>query len=233
MFATALTLALAGAAVASPVIVPNYPPKATSDGFRLVVNVTDPSRDLSPSIQNTYVTSIHTGAGLNYVGQSADQKAARTFFVNGTAGEVHYGQSHVLSNAGYIIEGLGRAPDAKSDKNATYITLNGGSGGPGIGLTHFPDPYTYLYPDSYYACKEPLAYYGGKEFVVIKNVPITITSDGQIEYNIPVGCAPVNLVSECAELTEIPDGFHIDHQFVSKAECYKDVRSLDWTKYGP
>lgn len=101
MIGKAVTLGLAGLAAAAPTtVVPHYPDSSVSKGFNLVINVTDPSRDLSPSIQNTYVTSIHVGAGLKLVGNSADPEAGRLFYVNGTAEEAFYGQSSIVTDGG-------------------------------------------------------------------------------------------------------------------------------------
>lgn len=231
---TLATLALAGAAAASPItdsVTPNYPPKQTSVGFKLVVNVTDPSRDLSPSIQNTFLTSIHVGAGLNLVGQSSDQSVSRTFYVNGTTEEVFYNQAHVISDAGYIIEGLALQGSQNGNSAGTYATLNGGSGQKSLGLTRFPNPYVYLTPSTYYACKEAVQYYGGKEFVVIKNAPVAW--DSTVDATVPEGCAPVNLIPQCAELAPLPEGSSIKHDFAATSECYKDVSALNWPEYGP
>jgi hypothetical protein len=54
-------IALSAAALVSAVPVST----STSTGFRLVVKVTDPTTDLTPSVEGWQLVGIHTGAGLN------------------------------------------------------------------------------------------------------------------------------------------------------------------------
>ncbi|KJK80656.1 hypothetical protein H634G_03805 [Metarhizium anisopliae BRIP 53293] len=219
MLIPAAALSLIGLAAASPLgerqVVPNYPSKSTSKGFHLVVNVTDPSKDLEPPVQNTYVTSIHVGAGLALVGQSAGTGYGRIFYQNGTVDEQRNSQSNVLSDSGTppFPSGLKLVKDSDSQTVST-AHLDGGAGQSGIGITHFPEPYAFLYPETWQA-------------------ETTIGDDGSINRNIPDGCAPVRLVPECTELNNLPAGSTSSHEYALDSECYPDVKSLDWTQYGP
>lgn len=233
MIAPVAAIGLAGLAAAAPTTTgPLYPETANANAFKLVLNVTDPSLDLDPPVHNTFLTSIHVGPALNYVGQSSDPNAGRVFYVNGTASEVRYGQSNVISDGGSppFPEALSLVKDEGSDVVST-VFLNAGRGDSGIGLSGFPQPIPSLYPDTYVACKEPLAYYGGKEFVVVKQAKTTITEDGQIEKNIPEGCAPLSLLPQCATLNDLPAGSLSSHEFAATGRCYEDVTSIDWPKY--
>lgn len=224
--------ALATAAPTAPPTNPHYPPTQVSKGFQLVLNVTDHSKDLKPSVHNSYVASLHVGAGQNLVGQTFTKDYARTFYVNGTAEEVHFGNSHLISDAGSIPEGFGLLP-VPGSKTLSQATLNGGSGDEGIVLTRFPSPYTYLNPQTFAACKEKLDYYGGKEFVVLKQANTTVDKNGKINYNVPKGCAPVTLLPECHKLEPLPEGASWNHDNAADSACYKKPSAINWSSYGP
>ncbi len=237
MIAPIAALGLAGLAAAAPTSTtgPLYPPTSSSNAFNLVLNVTDPARDLNPPVHGTFVTSIHVGPPFNYVGQSSDAHAARLFYVNGTAADVRYGQSTTVSDGGTppFPQVLSLVQDAGSETLSTLF-LNAGNGGAGnyrTGLAGFPNPIPELYPTTYVACTEPLAYYGGKEFVIIKQAQTTVGADGQIEHNIPEGCAPLSLLPQCATLNELPAGSLSSHDLAAETRCYEDVNSIDWPKY--
>ncbi|OAR00884.1 hypothetical protein LLEC1_08150, partial [Akanthomyces lecanii] len=157
--------------------------------------------------------------------------------VNGTALDVRFGSSNTVSDGGSppFPEVLSLAKDAGSETLSTLL-LNAGSGGAGdyrVGVTAFPNPIPELYPTTYVACREPLAYYGGKEFVVVKQAQTTVAEDGTIERNIPEGCAPLRLLPQCAELNDLPAGSQSSHDLAADVRCYKDVNSIDWSKYSP
>lgn len=225
MIASIFTLALASLATAAPSGSPpkpnQYPPTQTSKGFQLVVNVTDPSTDFKPAIHHSYVASIHVGAGLNRVGQTNDKKYARTFYVNGTETDVHFGKSHMISDAGSMPEGFGLAP-VDGSNNIKDLSLNGGSGDSGIVLTRKPAHEIYLNPGTVMACKESLKYYSDKEFVVIKQI------DPSADDKMPDNCIKVNLIPECHKLDALPEGAKWNHDNAADSSCYKNVAQLKW-----
>jgi hypothetical protein len=238
MVSAAFTLGLAGLAAASPLamrdVVPNYPPKEISKGFNLVVNATDPSAELSPLIQNTFIASIHTGAGQALVGIIADITRSRIFYVNGTAEEIRYGQSNVISDGGTppTPQGLQLAPVEGSSTLST-ATMNFGPGSPGVGLSRFPEPYVFLTPETFVACNTSLPYYQGQYFITIQQAKTTVGSDGQINKNIPKGCAPIRLIPQCAQLADLPPDAYSSHEFAADSSCYPNVAGLNWKEYGP
>ncbi|KAH7304026.1 hypothetical protein B0I35DRAFT_445733 [Stachybotrys elegans] len=227
---------LAGLAAASPLaarqVVPNYPPTSTSKGFHLVVNVTDPSLDFEPPINNFYVSSIHVGAGQNLVGVSAEP--GRIFYQNGTIEEVQFAQSTVISDGGTppAPYGFSLQPDAGSEVVST-ARLDGGAGTPGVVLSRFPEPYRFLLPGTYLACNESIEYYQGQNFVIIKQADVTVDEDGTINYNVPDNCIAVRLLPECTELNELPSDAFSSHEFAANSQCYEDVSALVWSDYGP
>ncbi|POR36790.1 Uncharacterized protein TPAR_03046 [Tolypocladium paradoxum] len=238
MIASALTLGLIGLAAASPVadrpVVPHYPDTSESKAFHLVINVTDRCKDFNPPIQNTYIASIHTGAGLALVGNLADEGYARIFYQNGTAQEQRSGGITTISDSGTppFPSGFKLVKDPGSETVST-AHLDGGLGSKGVGITTFPEPYAFLMPETYAACNESLPYYHGKHFIIIKQAQLTVDENGGIHHNIPEGCAPVRLLPECTTLNDLPKGSYSSHEFVIEARCYKDVKSIKWSEYGP
>ncbi|KAJ6438351.1 oxidoreductase CipA-like [Purpureocillium lavendulum] len=231
MIASALALSLVGLAAASPIterqVTPHYPATEVSKGFHLVVNVTDPSRDFEPSIQNSYIASIHTGAGLALVGNVPSTQNARVFYQNGTSEEKRTGRSNVITDSGTppFPSGLKLTKDKGSD--VSTADLNAGSGSPGVGLAAFPSPYSYLYPETWLACNESLPYYQGQHFIIFKQIPQASADKA------PAECVPVRLLPECTELNDLPDGSYSSHEWAIEDRCYKDVKSIKWSEYGP
>ncbi|KAL6807229.1 hypothetical protein GGI42DRAFT_351841 [Trichoderma sp. SZMC 28013] len=232
---TAALIGLVGAAAASPLnIVPNYPPVKQSTGFRLYVNVTDKALDFSPSIQGLYVNSIHVGAGLNEAGVGSKSDNPSIFYQNGTASDVRFNGATTITDQGTPLSpyGISLALDAGSE-TVSSVNINGGLGTKAVQISQFPEGFRYLGPETFVICNEPLAYYQGTKFNVIKQAATTISSTGQIEKNIPAGCAPVRLIPECATLEELPAGSYSSHEFAVNSDCYADVASINWSQYGP
>ncbi|KAK7430316.1 hypothetical protein QQZ08_003064 [Neonectria magnoliae] len=234
MIASTILLGLLGLTTASPVPAaaakPKYPVEETAKGFKLSVNVTDPSRDFHPSIQNSFVTSIHTGAGLALVG--VIEKGGRVFYQNGTAKEHREGRATVITDGGTPLtpSGLKLTKDSKS-KTLSSAHLDFGLGTPGVQLSS-TKAYSFLLPETYVACNESLAYYRGEYFITIKQAKITKHSDGSVNRNIPKHCVPVRLVPECAELETLPKGSYSSHKYALDSQCYNDVSKIKWSKYG-
>jgi len=45
--------------------------------------------------------------------------------------------------------------------------------------------------------------------------------------------APVRLLPECTPLNDLPAGSSSSHEFAIEDRCYKDVKSIKWSEYGP
>lgn len=235
MFVSAALLGLVGAAAASPLaIVPNYPPTQQSTGFRLFVNVTDKSLDFSPSVQGLYINSIHVGAGLAQAGVGAKSDNPSIFYQNGTATDYRFGASTIITDQGSPLSpyGFSLAKDAGSATLST-ANINGGPGTKGVSISQFPEGFRFLQPETYVICNEPLAYYQGTKFNVVKQAATTVSSTGQVERNIPAGCVPVRLLPECATLEDLPAGSYSSHEFAIKSDCYANPASINWSLYGP
>lgn len=224
-------LGLASLAAASPIVSRDppteTPPTSTSQGFQLIVNVTDLSRDFSPSIHQKYVNSIHVGAGQSLLGIGNKEDNPRTFYINGTALEFHFATSTVISDSGTPASPWGISFSNDTD-NGHLAHLNGGPGAKGIGLTRWSVPYTFMYPETYAICDETVPYYH-KNFMVVKQFDLGLNG---VEV-IPKNCVPVRLFAQCAKLNDLPKGSISSHEFAYNTECYEDVAGIDWPKYRP
>ncbi|KAG6009229.1 hypothetical protein E4U43_000026 [Claviceps pusilla] len=223
-------LSLGGLALASPLIVPrdNEPPTLTSKGFNLVINVTDLSRDFSPSVHGKYIDGIHVGAAESLLGSEDSKERAILFYVNGTEIDVHFAHSNVVSDFGTPL--APRAISLTLDKGsdiAHTAHMNGGSGDKGIGLTRFPVPYTFLYPETYAICDESVSYYPGRTFRILKQFQLGLKTFKDI----PSNCVPVRLLPQCAKLNDLPPGSFSSHQWAYESPCYDNVAAIDWKEY--
>ncbi|OAQ62160.1 hypothetical protein VFPPC_14173 [Pochonia chlamydosporia 170] len=214
-------------ASASP-ITPAYPETTTSKGFRLVVNVTDPSRDFNPPIHNTYITGSHVGTLNDAVIPNEDKKHARIFFVNGTQDEANADKATTIW-ADWDTYRSWKLNLESPSQTLSGAFMSGGEGTVGAGIRHYKSPYAFLTPETYVACRQVLPI--GGEQVVIKQAKTTYPTNGSPNYNIPKDCAPVRLLSECAELLPLSPDARFNYRFAVESQCYKDVRGIDWTKY--
>lgn len=236
MISSALSVAvLAGLASASPMtsrqVVPNYPPTSNSKGFHLVVNVTDPATDFTPPINNWYVNSVHIGPPFNLLGVT--EEPGRVFYQNGTAEDVFYARSTVISDGATppLPFGFSLLPDEGSDVVSTG-RLDAGDGTKGVVITRFPEPYAFLRPETFLACDEFVQYYQ-QNMIIIKQAQIGVDENGDIDYNVPDNCIAVRLLPECTELNELPEDAISSHEFAADSKCYEDVSELVWSEYGP
>ncbi|KJZ74476.1 hypothetical protein HIM_06072 [Hirsutella minnesotensis 3608] len=236
---TAAIICLLGLAAAKPLAAdatakPRYPQASKSRGFHLVVNVTDRSRDFSPPIQNTYVASIHTGAGLALVGNVRGTDNARIFYQNGTAEERRSSTTTVITDSGTpsFPSGVQLVKDKDSDFTST-AHLDAGPGTRGVRISRSPESYAYLLPETWLACNESLPYYQGKYFIIFKQSNSTVDGDGNITQNIPDRCAPVRLIPQCTKLNDLAKGSYSSHLYAIEDRCYKDVKSIKWSDFGP
>lgn len=236
-------LAAVGLAAAAPTArqAPNYPPASSSNAFRLVVNVTDPTTDFTPSINDYVLTSYHVGAGEAYavLQPNLTFTSGRILYENGTAYDVRFGAASVISDGGTppFPEGLYVQNETEFDykyttqHNAMFLP---GGGTKGVGLAQFPNPIPYLAnpgSGSFAACNNTLPY--GPAFSLVYAYATFTDADGNYDYqkNIPEGCAEITLLPECATINDLPAGSYSSHEFASTQRCYEDVSAIDWTVY--
>src|SRR4051812_45042071 len=100
-FTLATAIAILGAtSQAAPTSSPIFPPRSSAADFRLVANVT--ANDLTPSINDYVLTSYHTGAGQAFavLVPNTSATSGRTFYTNGTAEDIRYRRSNILTDGG-------------------------------------------------------------------------------------------------------------------------------------
>ncbi|KAK7749115.1 hypothetical protein SLS62_008402 [Diatrype stigma] len=238
------TLGLVGLASAVPLssrnIIPNYPKTVQSQGFQLIVNVTDPAHDLTPSVNGWAFDAIHVGAAMNDAVITDDVARGRVFYQNGTAEQIHYGGGSILSDAGtppapYGVQ-VASKDVAAAHNGEAGVTVNVGGGTPGVLLTRFPEPESYLRAPAigtYAICPRNEPYYN-KVYNVLRWTYDTFNNETALyESTVPDDCVAVTLLPQAADLPELPEGSISSHEFAVTSSVYEDVKSIDWTQYGP
>ncbi|KAJ6790356.1 hypothetical protein PWT90_08552 [Aphanocladium album] len=203
-------LGLFGLATAAPAC-PSNPNLGSSKGVKLRVKLQDAAKDLASPVGGHYVTSIHDGAGTNLVGFSAD--AGRDFYVNGTGTDGL--RWNTVSDGGTPPAPYGFSLHALDDsKDVQVVRLDVGAGDQDI-YVPAKDAHPQLYPTGWLACSEPLAYYGGQKFNVLRR--------NAFDNAPPAECVSVTLLPECSTLPDLPKGSLASHEFAQQVHCYKDA----------
>lgn len=230
-----VALAIASLSAASPVAIrATYPPTSESQGFYLVANVTDPSKDLSPPINGWKLEGVHIGAGLDTATLSAEY--GRVFFENATLESGHYiVNSSLITDGGLYPYGITLTPLSSGNPESDYLDyvgVNIGTGSREVGIRPFPVPYPEVYTSdrgTFVACTEPEPAYGRPPF------PVRFARshfDGADEIQpIPDGCVAINLLAQCTALPPVQDGAEYNHDSAQTVRCYDDVAAIDWTQY--
>ncbi|KAK0712542.1 hypothetical protein B0T26DRAFT_651738 [Lasiosphaeria miniovina] len=226
-----------------------FPPTSTAKGFVLVANVTDLSRDLTPSIQHFKLVGVHVGAGLETAVLTPD--AGRVLYENGTDVE-GYGiaadssLSTAAAPAGFIYPygmqiipiplGVEEDEDPGDADDADYVDHVGidvGTAQRGVGIRDPPPastPSTQAYgPDAgtFCVCFEAKPAYGRPQYPV--RFARVQTVDGVAYQQIPDGCAPIRLLAQCAALEQVPAGAIYGHDFARTVRCYDNVAAVSWS----
>ncbi|KAH8767202.1 hypothetical protein F5883DRAFT_494992 [Diaporthe sp. PMI_573] len=244
-----LALSMTTLAVAAPAVrrqAPHYPPTSSSQAFKLIANVTDPTLDFSPSIKNWLVQGYHTGAGTNAAVLApfdAATNPGRIFYENGTAQDQAYHSTSLLTDAGSLPIPFSWQVQSPTEFDATYPTQHHVSIGVGESTPAYIASFPVVYPivenglglGTFVACKNELA--GNPslgEVVTVNYAYATFNGPDENTYeyhaNIPEGCVPINLIPECAALDESSAA---SHEFALVERCYEDVSAINWPEYGP
>ncbi|KAK0713293.1 hypothetical protein B0T26DRAFT_742064 [Lasiosphaeria miniovina] len=248
---TAITgLALAATTATATATASNDPgciPRSSGSlGFRLVVNVTDPSKDLTPAVHGRMFGLAHIGPAQNRAIASAGGiNNGPIFFQNGTSADAVFERTGVLTDGGGG-DGPSRFPEAlqyvtdqnDTDEEGAGVYVLAGGAGTGERLTRLTQPYSYLtilgdaaVVSNFVVCPGTIPYYGNAtKFALVNWVQATRDATGT-HVVVPDGCVAVNLVPQCASLEALPDGAPYTHDFVQEVRCYDDVLAVDWSKY--
>lgn len=219
---------LALASTPPSIQVPIYPPTSQSLGFVLVANLTDPSKDLSPSVNNLFFSSFRFIAS-SYLAVLS-QAGSRTFYLNGTKEEVAAGNATV--GADQMVYPFGLWIDTASESIYGSITVGIGIGTRGVGIRSSPVPYPSVFTPwrgTFVVCNETNPDNNRPQF------PISYLKSeyrkGAEHLSIPERCVPITLLAQCVSLDPPVSGAEYNHDYAQPVPCYENVATIDWTKY--
>ncbi|KAK4441925.1 hypothetical protein QBC34DRAFT_364615 [Podospora aff. communis PSN243] len=250
---TLLGLAALAAAAPAPTSLPEpptypHPPYTTATAFRLIVNVTDLSKDFSPSIHNSEIFAYPIPSG-----------AARPGLAQPGAGNIFYQWHDPNSGVRFpefggqlLTEGL-RGPDTVMGLRKAIA---------GVGVDRVPmeldtvraedgrlgDSSMQVSPGGYFPHVAAGELSGLRFTFAVCNATVVTPRQGAMGFlgleffydrvnaaPIPEGCVPVRLIPECQEggLHEVPAGSKAEvyHRESKPVRCYEDVKAIDWEKY--
>lgn len=217
----ALLLSMGLPLVAAQATSEPYPKLSTFPAFTLSAVVDGSVKDGSfpglpgpafdPPIDGMYLTSLHDGAGTALAQLSLEP--GRIFYQNGTE-EGRRDTNTVITDGGTppFPESLIFAADPNSP-DASVLRIDAGSGSPGISIGFLPDlELRTTAVGTFVACLEPVAYYGGRNFTLIKHIfPPTA---------VPAECLPIHLQPKCARLNELPPDAYSKHDSILPTQCF-------------
>ncbi|KID90499.1 hypothetical protein MGU_02376 [Metarhizium guizhouense ARSEF 977] len=227
----AAALILAGLAAASPMVSQsggNYPAKSFSQGFHLVVNNTDPSRELADPVHTMFLQSFHIGPPNNLVGTNSTARSRRVFYQNATEDEFRSGNAHILSDAGSQNIPYGLSFRLEEDAAQGFVfRLDAGPGQKGVAISPNHHPCAFLKVPGLAMCNQPVKHYRDRKMNLLKMFP---NPTGNL-WKIPEECAPVRLLPQCIPLPDAQQGAKSTHEFAQTTHCYKNVSAIDWSMY--
>lgn len=240
MFSVSITLPLllASAAAASPLARRAYPPVSQAQAFKLVANVTDPSKDFfDPPVNNWFLTGTHSGAGILDGMLSADDGI--TFFVNGTGRDVSAQSTSIqapplpVGGGTPTPQGL-QFPQAGNPDNTASVQVGSGIGYPGAGI-YPPQRSAYPYAfaplrGSFMVCYEPRQSYPAHPYPVRLAISHIIDDEGHEAVDIPSDCVEITFLAQCETLPAL-EGVEELNIIVEGVSCYEDVAAIDWSMY--
>ncbi|KAL2199490.1 hypothetical protein P885DRAFT_29150 [Corynascus similis CBS 632.67] len=194
-------------ALATATALPEEPTTSRSNGFNLVAHVTDPSSDLTPSVEGLLLTTAHTGAGFN-AAVFSDDNYERIFYQNGTVPK----QSTLLTDGGTPPFPFSlQVQSAGEPRRIIDISI-------GQGTRHYVDAHGSLInaegAGTWLACNAVVPYYN-QTFTTLQ-----YTYAGQTEDTADLeGCAIIELRAKCTELNDLPDDAYSTHEFAQEVKC--------------
>ncbi|KAK0701349.1 hypothetical protein B0T21DRAFT_300521, partial [Apiosordaria backusii] len=218
----------------------SIPRHSGSRGFRLRVNVTDPSSDLNPPVHNLFLSTAHIGPAQN---RAIVSSSGPIFYQNGSYADIANYRAGILTDAGSaespFPEALQYQPGSDETKGSELF-ISAGTPGAGTAISKLTSPYSTLriledapVVSSFIVCgNETIPYYGeSRKFEVVNWLVATRDATGT-HIRVPEGCVAVTLVPECAyEFGELPEGAAYDRTFANDVRCYESVGAIDWSQY--
>ena len=207
---------------------------ATSTGFRLLAKIIKPFPDLSPPIDKQFLSTAHTGAGLNAGVVSENASNARVWYQNGTAPAPAQELDSILTDGGTppAPYGIGlQGPDEFDGSvypDEHRVSVNVGPGTPTMGVELNDEKLPILrvrdvdgLGGKWMVCRRAIWYYYGpdREFSVLRYV--YAGEEAPMDE-----CVAVELVPICAELADLPEGSYSSHEFAVEVPCVVDAAAL-------
>ncbi|KAH8880790.1 hypothetical protein GQ53DRAFT_848639 [Thozetella sp. PMI_491] len=239
MLSKGLLASLAGLAAASPLTARGFPPVKQAQGFNLIANVSDPSKDFfNPPIHGWALIGLHAGAGISAGSLSPNSSAL--FFVNGTARDVSAAATSielpplVATGVGAIPMGLQFVSSPTNDTEPAAIELNYGLGTIGAGILgglRSPYPIAFApFHGSFMVCNQTVPVYPNPPYPVRFAKEHIVDEEGHVATDIPSDCVAITFLAQCATLPDL-EGKDELNITVEAVDCYEDVSSIDWCKY--
>ncbi|KAK4187677.1 hypothetical protein QBC35DRAFT_229965 [Podospora australis] len=212
--------------------------------FRLIANLTNPSLDLSPSVQGYTLTSVHVGAGLETAVLSSSPQLGSTLYENATGGLVVDSSSDSIPFS-MVITPWTSAPADQADY-VNYVGLALGEAQTDI--TMDTDTSQVLYKlGTFIVCEETNPTSNAKPQYPVRFAAATPGAGGVLLQKIPGGCVPITLLAECipddpaisttaavkiatATANEKDQGFGGGVKADSRmVRCYDDAAAVRWS----
>lgn len=216
-----LITALAGMAAASPTMIPNdrFPLKY-SQGFRLVVNMTNPTDKFTLPINGLKLAPFRAGANINTA--SLSEKGA-VFFITD--------KNITRLSTDYMPTGLAMRHIATDPPHFNYLGIDGGQGTPGFVVSSWPNSCGSLFGSvsgTFAVCDTGFEAPRHPRLAVhyVEGAANANRADYYApEPNVPAHCVAVKLLPECAPLEGQKMG---EGEEVVTSRCYEDVKAIDW-----
>ena len=140
----------------------------------------------------------------------------RPLYLNGTAQDLRYNTGNVLSDGGTPIFPFGLVVAARGTGSKRLVQINAGMGTPGVGITHFPDPYPRLFYVNQEVMEGPGAWYACRETGIPLDGNVAVYYRGEDEVT-PNECVEIELVPWCNG----PFGEESERPFAIAGACYE------------
>ena len=200
---------------------------SSSQGFTLVANITDLSKDLTPSVNHWKLTGVHVGAGIDTAILNPGDPGT-VFFENGTDDNIGLATDGYPYAWGLYIVRSSSTEQQPDPDIVDWVGMRLGVAQPGIGIVSAPSPQVYTPdPGTFIICNETKPAYGRPQYPV-KFVRPSSVPGGAMQLVIPDLCAPITLLPQCATLNPIGDDARYNHDYVRTVPCYDDVASIKW-----
>ncbi|KAI3321115.1 hypothetical protein HD806DRAFT_213287 [Xylariaceae sp. AK1471] len=182
----------------------------SSKGFNLRVNVTDVTRDLTPSVQGLYFSDQRVGAGVSI---SVLDTSPTVFYLNGTA--YHTTVTHDIPGVyplSIVVSGPANYDFFYPSEHDVGTAINDGTElflRPGE-----PIVFPLLGDDggTFAACHRDFVFGGSKTSILTARYVYG-------NETVPEDCAPVEFVVECAILEDLPAGSSWNHDSAFDVPC--------------